>query len=277
MQKLTLVLALAALALAGWQYLEADGLRAEVERQRLELGSLTADLRGGVASEEAAREDAPTLLREPAATGPAGPVLDARAATPRALAKAVEDLRTELDRQREQVANLKDRVESAPAHGTTRTWKPSTVIHDAESATKVLDLDSGQKAELQRIVEDVGRQLSDVRGIPNDEGQTWKDVSTHVVNGGDGGAIAFSVPDFGAMQRWRKSRIPGSSETYGEAEARIKKDGKDRFQQILRPDQRKTFDDAQSGPLFGGGTESQAAIMITHFEPAGQVGTRDGK
>ncbi|MHC5010612.1 MAG: hypothetical protein ACYTG6_06620 [Planctomycetota bacterium] len=255
MQKLTLIVAAGALGLAAWQVMEADGLRSDVTRQQQEITTLTTDL-SRLRSEVRPQDALPDLLTEaptPAGGEDADPVLDARAADPRVLAQAVRDMRERMAEQERTIASLQEQVAS-PSQGQQQTrWRRPRFINDVDSAVSELDLDGGQQAELERIIEDTKRRIEDLRMIPNAEGKTWADVNktrTRVASGDDGD-LTVLLPNFRERTAFLNSHVPGTDETYSEAERRIRNEGKSDVRRMLTPEQEEKWDDAHTDGLFG--------------------------
>ena len=271
MQKLILVLVVAALAVAGWQTWEAQGLRQDLASQDLETTALRGDV-DRLVREVAALQgrEAPPPLRTAAA--PAAPgdapedeaTLAARGASPEVLARQVRELQSELEGMKADTARLEEKVESNPMG---RVWKRPTFIHDLDSAKKALDLNGRQEADIARIVEDTKRELENLWEIPNEDGKTWKDVSQMKIeaaggNGG-GGGISLFMGNMAEQQKFKQSLIPGRNETYAQAESRIRARGKEDVKSVLTPEQNKTFDGAHTDPLFGPSTGANVISFAT--------------
>ncbi len=266
MQKITLLLAAAALAVAGWQAWEAQGLRDDLETQDLETTALRGDvdrLSKEIASIQGLEAPAPlrTASAPTRATSPEddGATLAARGASPQVLARQVRDLQHELEGMREDTARLEEKVGKSPLG---RVWKRPKFITDMKSAKDVLDLNARQEADIARIVDDTKREFENLWEIPNDEGKTWKDVSQmKIQEGGSGFAVVMS--NMAARQEFKSSTIPGRTETYGEAESRIRDRGTEDVKSVLTPEQNKTFDDAHTAPLFGTGSSSNMVAFTS--------------
>ena len=255
MQKFTLLLVVAALAVAGWQAWEAQGLRDDLQAQDLETSALRADVDRLVKEVASIRGlEAPAPLRTAATPADSGGVdvdeatLAARGASPEVLARRVLELESELEGMRADTARIEEKVDKNPM---SRVWKRPKFIRDMESAKKELDLNARQEADIARIVDDTKRELEDLWEIPNEDGKTWKDVSTMKVESGDAGVAVF-MSNFAEQQKFKNGTIPGRNETYAQAESRIRDRGKEDVKSVLSPEQGKTFDGAHTDPLFGG-------------------------
>jgi len=267
MSKLALVLAAAALALGIWQMLENQATRDEVRALQEERTSLRAQL----ASIERAHPDRAATLPAPGArlaTGdvpstpenaPRGPTLVAKAASPAVLAEAVRDLQDRVAKQEEKVENVAARVEDN-AEKTPRFFRRK-FLRSVADAAKLLDLSATQRADLERVTEYAKQDIKDLYAIPNDEGKTLADVSKPVKVGGEGSGIAMMMSNFGAIQQFKRSKVPGRSETYAEAEQRIRSEAKREARDLLAPDQRKTWDNSTPDALFGPSTGASISVM----------------
>jgi hypothetical protein len=267
MARFGFVVAVLAAAAAAWLAVEVTSLKSTVEVQRQEI----ADLRSaGTGRVPAPVDPQPTAVVRTAASddlvGAAGdgavdgaaPSLSARPDEPAALATKVAALEERLKAHEQTVSSLRRRGEGSPvAMGLPK------FLHDVDSATKALKLDDRQKAEVERIVEDSKRALEDLRNRPNDEGVTWKEATKIKFEGSaDGGMIAFGG-NFEKMEAFKKSKVPGTNETYGEAEQRIRRNAKDSMRRVLTPEQQKTFDESHTDPLFGGGGGIMSTFITT--------------
>ena len=80
-----------------------------------------------------------------------------------------------------------------------------------------------------------------------------------IVTIGEGFSIA--MPDMKKIRAFKDSRIPGSSETFGEAESRIRKDAFARARRLLGPKQAETWDKAHKGGLLNDGASTSIAFV----------------
>jgi hypothetical protein len=123
-----------------------------------------------------------------------------------------------------------------------------------EDAQKEFELTDGQKAEWDRIVADARRETEALRKIPDDEGKTWDQVQREMVadlmgSSSSGGATKF---DFTKVMAFRNKTVPGRSETYGQADQRIKDEAKRKMRDTLSTAQAEKFDKAFVDPMLGG-------------------------
>lgn len=282
MQKLVGVIALGALALAGWQTLEASRLREALDTQRGDLEGLRtslAELSRAERAEPGALEIAePRPAPEPVAdaSAPDAPVLVARSATPAELAQAVRDVEARLAAQEERA----DRMEESISSGQ-RPFLPSSrrFVHDVDDAVRTLSLDDGQKGELERIIEDLKYENERLLDIPNAEGKRFADLKPAHLQVGSGETPDITQIMTNNNERWRflGGKVPGTDETYAQAQARIRKDAKNRFRRTLTPEQLKTCDNSHVDPLFHtGGSGVTYAFSTASLElPELVVGSGD--
>jgi hypothetical protein len=133
-----------------------------------------------------------------------------------------------------------------------------------DSAAKSLALSERQKADMKDLIDAGKRELADLYAIPSDDGVTWAELRKPIqaTVGGDGGGLTFAMPDFQKIEKLKKSRIPGSSETFGQAEQRIKDRSFSEMRNLLTPEQTKKWDDAHKDNLLGSGGAGVASIAF---------------
>ena len=252
MSKLAILLAALALGIAGWQAYEASNLRDDLCQAQAETASLRADVdqltRTLAQPGEAPIEVPPPLVvqrDESAGDGPRDATLAAKGASPEVVARAVRNLQDEVAELRQQNEDLEEKVGKNPL----ANFKRPTFIRDVAQAEKELDLTGGQRADVERIVDYTKRELEDLYNTRNADGKTWKEVAE--VKLSSGGDFAVVMSNFAEIQKFRNETIPGSRETYGEAESRIRNAGTQDVRDVLKPEQREKFDKAHTQPLFG--------------------------
>ncbi len=247
----------------------------------MRVDALTARVNEAIRRLEALeRQPAPLSPREasaPAATAP-GPGL-APASSPSAATARVPDKGTAAPPTIEDLAARVSAIEEARKNdekaGTVRFARgpgAGPFLTSTDSAQKELDLTDGQKAEWDRIVGDARRDMDALRKTPDDEGKTWeqvqKEMSAEVMAsalGGGGTGVRF---DLGKLVAYREKTIPGRSETYGQAETRIREDAKKRMKDTLTTDQVPKFEKAIVDPMLGGGFGPATAISFGTVLPA---------
>ena len=271
MDKLAAVIAIAALGVAGYALMQAGEKDAQIEA----LQTANQELKDRMVTLEA---EAGTLGAEPAALREAGgttvighasdgtPVgLKGRPTSPIDRLAALEKRVAEQD---EALAKIEsDKAEEADAvgkaRGAMRSWSRDNFYGNLDMASKSLELNDNQKADMQDVLDRAKRELDDLYAIENDEGVTWKDVRKPKMVEGSGFSIA--MPDMKKIAAFKKSRIPGSSETFGEAQKRIRKDAFARMRNVLTPAQAKKWDKAHKDALLsgGGGVSSVAFVGMS--------------
>lgn len=284
MSKLAFVVALLALGVGGFAVYGQQGVRDDLaavsEGQQTLDGRLLAieraltELQRAPAAGELLVGTAPASAPVPA--GPdAGPALSG-AARPPARPVSVE----------QRLAQLESALAAAGQPGTKTSGAQTLEFGDdaapmtfsfggrgflgsVDQASKTLSLDASQRAGLERTVEDVKRELAGLHERPNDEGVTMKQLQAgwkpEDSFGEDG--MAGLHEHMAKVARFRASKVPGSSETYAQAERRIRKDGKGRARSYLNADQAKTWDKSHTDGLFGGGDHMGASVMVMDSAP----------
>jgi hypothetical protein len=138
---------------------------------------------------------------------------------------------------------------------------------DVESAAKAMKLESVQASRLEGIVESTRRELDALYDRPNEEGLKWKDVNEELkLDATEPGELMSKIGEhMKKVSKFRNGKIPGSNETYGEAERRIRKEGKDRGRSLLDADQAKVWDRSHPDALFGGQLGGDSLGAVTFF------------
>ncbi len=275
MHKLVFGVAAAALALGVYQTLENQGLKTEIEGLRRDATDLRAEVAtlkreehaepAAVPAKAPRMADLPAAVEAPAEGG--GPRLVARAASPEVLAGAVRDLQQRVAAQEEKVEHVATRVEEEAA-SRPRVFRTPRFIASVDDAVGALDLTPTQQADMERLVEYANQDLQRLYQIPNADGKTLADVNKPVkVGGKDNAGIGILFTNLAAVTGFKHSTVPGRSETYAEAETRIRKDAKREIRDLLDPKQQKTWDDSNTDPLFkgagGGATISFSTVTTT--------------
>lgn len=271
-------LTVALLALGGGAYAvleqqrsasEADAARqqvtealARVEALERRLGALGAPAPAPEALSDPAGGPAPATDGSSAAAADApstGPTLTGspRPAAPSASpAERLAALEQEMARMREAEA---ERARRAPTFAAPRPfWR------DVDSAARDLGLDASQRSDLERIVEEAKRRLDDLHGQPNDEGVTGRSLTQALRPPfPEGQDVSVVLAENAAKRaRWRASKVPGTNETYAQAEQRLRKESKDRARGLLTDEQAKTWDRGLPDMLFGGPAAATSVMMV---------------
>ena len=272
MSKLGLLVAAAALALAGWV---AYG-QCERDQQLLTLSQDNQDLQDALGSMEQKLDTAlrgsaarPSLLaaagdlRPEQGDGSTGVAGLATRDAPEGRAATTDERIASLEKT---IARLESEKKDDALPSPARMFGRDSMYFNLDRAAKSMDLDERQKSDLKDAMERGKRELADLYGIENDNGETWKEIRKPKMAkvGGESG-LSIAMPDFGKIQKFKKSRIPGSSETFGEAEKRIKEDAFANARRTLTPKQAKKWDKAHKDPLLGS-SGSSAAISFTSIE-----------
>lgn len=272
MDKLGIIVGLVALAVAGLAYAQVG----EKDDRIVELTQGNSDLKDQLTTLEV-KLDAALGLEDPATPMSASAASNEEAESGVGLATRaptsplarLAELEKTVKRQNELLAKMDAEDKSADdAAGMVRSFMPKNFFHNTDAAAKALALDERQKADMEDILERAKGELKDLYAIENDEGVTWAEVrKPKMANlGGDGGSISIAMPDFGKIQKFKKGRIPGSSETFGEAEKRIRERAFSDVRRNLPADKAKTWDKAHKEPLLrgsGGGFSVSSVVLET--------------
>jgi hypothetical protein len=271
------VLAVGVAGYAAWQVQTQD------ERLgRLEQG--VRDVQGGVTSLEArldatlggrfAQPDAMVATRRaegaPDESGVDGGLATRAPATPQERLAALE---ATVATQRDTIAELKKEADAErSARSTAQRGMNERFYFDLDSAAKSLGLSERQKADMGDLIEAGKRDLADLYAIPSDDGVTWADLRKPIRAsvGGDGGGLTFSMPDFQKIEKLKRSRIPGSSETFGQAEERIKERSFGEMRNLLTPEQTKKWDQAHKDNLLGAGGGGASIAFVSGVVTEGE-------
>lgn len=276
MSKLALVLSCLAVGLSGWvAYTGSTGSRDRLERLEADLDELRVletrlgNVERRVAASTADRPgpvDAPPLRPTAADGALAGTARDASgpdaatATPPTPVETRIAELAKRLADVEEKAKTLEANPTFATARGgVARALMPRGFVTSMDDAQKQLDLSASQRADWDRILADAKRDLDDLRSLPDDEGKTWKQHNDEMLRGLADGSGRI---DLGKLMAMRAKKVPGRTETYGEAEARIRTEAKQRMRDPLTPDQQKRFDESHVDALIGGGLGGGTAVTF---------------
>ncbi|MFO0932593.1 MAG: Spy/CpxP family protein refolding chaperone [Planctomycetota bacterium] len=278
MQQVALVLSVLAVGLAGWvAYRTSSGPADRLDRVEAELDELrvletrlanaerrlveAAAARPGPVEAPPPRRDEGTLAASPRAADASGATSAEGAAAP------VETRLAELTKRLAAVEEKTKDVEAGaplPLPRMARAFGPRGFLTTLDDAQKQLDLSASQRADWDRTLAETKRELDDLRSIPDDTGKTWKQHNEDLVRGLADGSGRF---DFSKLKALGDKPVPGRTETYRDAEARIRTQAKQRLRDPLTPDQQKKFDESNVDPLIGAGNGPIAVTFSTFGEP----------
>lgn len=283
MGKVALVVSVLALAGAGWAVVSS---RQEAAPQAGELVAIEGRL---LAIERALAEiqarPAPAAPLSAPAAGPAspglvtgggapslGPRLEGQPRAPRSVEERVAELERLAGELKASAAD--GAVVRSPVGVPGPQLMPMPGFWPTvEAAAKALKLDGVQASRLERVVEDANRDLDALYAKPNDEGVLWKDVNVGLeLDSLDQADIMAKFSDqLKKTSKFRSSKVPGTSETYAEAERRIRKDAKERARSLLDADQAKTWDRSHPDALFRGAGGDGFGAAVSVFSAPGEV------
>jgi hypothetical protein len=272
MGKLALVLSVLALSGAGWAVWSSCE-RARPDEDRDALGALDARLATieRTLAELAARPapvaplpgSAPSASSTGLATGGGsptlGPLLQGSPKAQATMEERVAQLEKQLAAQAEGSAGA-----ARLLGGEAQVFSPPGFWPDAAAAAKALKLDSVQASRLEGIVDATQRELDELFAKPNEEGVLWKDVNQGLtLEAGETGDLLGKLGEhMKKVAKFRSSKVPGTNETYKEAEERIRKDGKERARSLLDRDQARVWDRSHPDSLWQGGAGGDGSISL---------------
>lgn len=265
MDKLAAVIAIAALGVAGHALMQTGAKDAQIEalqtaNQELKDRMVTLEAEAGTLGGE------PAALREAGGTTVLGHASDG---TPVGLkgrpASAIDRLAAlekRVAEQDEALAKMESEksTEAGVAGKALRGWSRENFYGNLDMASKALGLEERQKADMQDVLDRAKRELEDLYAIENDEGVTWKEV--HKPKMVESSGFSIAMPDMKKIAAFKKSRIPGSSETFGEAQQRIRKDAFARMRNVLTPAQAKKWDKAHKHGLLNAGSGVSSVAFV---------------
>lgn len=205
-------------------------------------------------SKEAADVTGLATAPRPLTVAPSTPT----SATPDVMADLQKRLAT-LEEAEKTRAKSGDVVEG-PQLATAFAGNAPKFYGSVDDAAKDLDLSPRQKDDFERAVADAKRDMEELKKIPDSDGETWADAEKGMFKAGADGAMKF---DLGKVLGFPSRKIPGRTETFGEAQAKISDNAKRRLRETLTPDQQKKFDKAHVQPLIGGGGGAMISFSTT--------------
>ncbi len=292
MSKLNLFLALAALGLAGYV---AVGSSSSNDSSSEDLQARLSSLEASVASVETQlkamnrrdHNDPLTAMRDDSAAGARtsngptsnGPTLSGTpksdTSTTDAASSPESDMKEELARVKEELAKLKKNgglslpkiLSSATSNGFFRNTN--------DLATK-LELDDGQKADIEDILAEAKEDLDELMDEPNEDGDTMRSVreefSTAMKDmmakrtGGSGTMTTFNSSDFQKhfqrMSSFKDSRLPSHNKTYREAANEIRNRAFGRVGSTMTDDQRRKWDSGHKHGLLPGSGGMSTTVTV---------------
>lgn len=275
MSKLTLIIAVVALGLGAWtayESCEREARMTELEDGVRDVQDAVTDLDGKLdrVLASAGAGDATLMTAEgEARVGSADTSTEAglatrRPATPGERLAALEERVAE---QRDTIAKLEKQANEAPMAPAvaSRLLSPHKFYGSLNMAAKAMKLSERQKADMQDVIDVAKRELSDLYETENDDGETWNQVRRGKMMkvGAETGGFSISMPDFKKINAFKKSRVPGTAETFGEAEKRIKDRAFADMRRGLTPEQTNKWDEARKDPLLG--THGAGGVVMSTF------------
>ncbi len=272
MDKITLIAALAALAVGAFSISQKDGGEAKIA----DLTEANSDLKDHVTALEVkidkllSMDGTPSTLSAdaPASGGEGSDAGSVGLATrkPTTPLERLAELERTVKRQNEMLAKM-DAEEKATgdAASSIRRFMPGNFYFNADAAARDLELSERQKTDMEDTLDRAKRELKDLYATENDDGETWAEVGKpKMTKMGNDSGISFAMPNFQKINKFKQSRIPGSSETFGQAEKRIKDNAYANVRRTLPADKAKKWDKANKDALLRdrGSSVSVSSIHI---------------
>lgn len=283
MRNVTGMLALGALALAGFSTVTALGLARDVRARDAASGASTeglAALEGrlgalelavmlsttGVGGRPPALPDAGRPPSPPdAATPPGAPAGTGLAAAPKP-ATSLPDLERRLAELEKRLASAGPATAQTTAGpGEAPALPPEGAIRylgSVDEAEKHLELTPAQKADLERVVADVAREREALHRLPGEDGKTWEETAKDCVKVLGEGIIQY---DGEKLAAFRERQVPGRAESFGAADRRLTEEARRRIEDGLTPEQRRRLEKANVDGLVGGGGGGGGGLSFSLF------------
>ena len=210
----------------------------------------------------------------------AGPGLRTRPGAAEADGEAPVSLDERLARIEERLAKQDERATamgSAPAISSHMPMRVSPFggkrfLRSADDAAKALELDDAQKSDMERILQSAKHELDRLYDTQDDNGDTLaalqKDMHDKIKGRKGDEPFKSLMSDVMKLQAFKQKQIPGSDETFGQAERRIHQNAMRDIRRGLSPDQQREWDNSHTGGLLpGAGGTTVSTVMVG--EPAG--------
>lgn len=294
MDRLALVLAVLALGAAAYVHVDSQATPVRtldpegLEGLRAQVASLTEEVRA--LREAAAR--APLAGTPPAARDatPAGPGLVGRgdpstgtavAVAERTLAERIAALETWREETVEDFGATREvgGLDFGPDGSIFRSRDARLVLTDADAAQRRLDLSAGQRADLDRILDETKHEMDRLLDTPNEDGTTLRSLQEGMnLAPGSPGVLDPSriLGQVGRLMAFKQGVVPGTDETYAAAEERLRSTAKRRIRDSLGEQQQRTWDRSHTDPLIPrAGTGGMVSVGFSSVNVFGTDDTDD--
>ena len=283
MDKLAAIVALVALGGVAWMaFGQEQGSSSDVTEQMEQIRAEQASISERLDRLLAARQ--PDLMAAPAAgwhrwtkTVRSFTAAENKAADGPARAASVEERMAKLEETfRKEMADLKK-------GGTFRAhrWRISPMggkrfLRSADDAATTLNMSDAQKSDMERILEDAKHELDRLYDTPNEDGETLaalkKKMAEEIKSRKGDEPFTNIFSHISNQQKFKQGKVPGTDETYAQAERRISKAAMDNIRRGLNPDQQKEWDNSHTGALLpgsGGTRTTVSTVMVGGESPMG--------
>lgn len=183
-----------------------------------------------------------------------GPVLRAAPPSATGLAEVERPVAERLAALEARVKQQDDEVAALKKKGPTRftPFGNKKFFRSPDDAAKALEMSDAQKSDMERTLTNAKSELERLYDTQNEDGVTLneiqKEMSEKIKKGEMGDVLSY----VGKMSKFKAGKIPGSNETFREAERRIHKNAMAEIREDLDPKQQKEWDNAHTGALLPG-------------------------
>ncbi len=273
MRNVTGLIALGALALAGFATVTALGLARDVRARdashapsaetyaalEARLGALELAVMlstTGLGGKPPALPDDARPPAPPSSSATSGATGLAAAPKPAPPSSEMERRVAELERQLAGTG-IPPPATAAPAIEIPNAFGVDRYLASVDDAETHLELTPAQRADLERVVADVARERETLHQLPGEDGKTWDETAKECVRIGDG-MIQY---DGEKITAFRERQVPGRGESFGAADRRITEAARKRVEDGLTPDQRKRLKRTNLDGLLGGGYGGSTSMI----------------
>ena len=297
MDKFSMLLSVLAVGLAGFLMIDGRGeadtpatdggsesaLLERLDRIEAELARLRAggnDMLGSSELRVASGASAPEL---------SGMLGSGENAGSSASAERLARIEQELAETKERLTKVEDpAVRALPSSGSffSPHGGPRRFFHNADAAAKALELDDRQKQDLAQVIENTQTRLKELYDTPNEDGKTLAEISTLDLGMND--TAPGEMPDLDVtklmghvqnIEKFKKGTVPGTRESYRDAEKRIRDEGKAEARGLLNEDQAKKWDNSHTDSMFSSPGAGPTVVTTTSVagSPIGIGGVMGGE
>ena len=271
MDKLAALLAVVALGGVAWMAFGQDNqdtdladqielLRADIAAQGRRIDQLQSSRAPTLLSADTGARNAPILRGDGPNGGTPGADTTSLSVDER-VARLEELVRAQDDRI--------EKVASKSSSGAFRPFRSGRFFRSADDAAKALGLDESGKADMERILEAAKHEMARLHDTPNEEGKSFSELQREMRDalmspGNSEDKTNSILSHVRKSAAFRSGTVPGTNETYAQAERRIHKRAMDDIRRNLTPEQQTTWDRSHTvGLLPGGGNQITSTMVVS--------------